>query len=258
VAALIAYLAVKKSCQPPDEGHAYGHGKFENVAAAAEALLIVLAAVWIVYEAAEKLHSITPALEYVELGIVMMAISIGVNQRVSKKLFQVAKETGSHALEADALHLRADIWTSVGVLVGLAIIKLTGFFWLDPAIAIIVAAIVFKAGYTMIKKSVNELTDASLPEEEENKVRDILNRHPAVIAFHRLRTRRSGSYRLIDVHLILHKHMHLDKAHAICDQLEAEIAKCLGACDVVIHLEPCDYHQGFGFCPTSSQNGKKE
>lgn len=248
IAAVVAYYAVKKSGQPPDEDHAYGHGKFENLSGAVEALLIVVAALWIVYEAVDKIHkAVLP--EYLEYGLAVMVISIVVNYWVSGKLMKVAHATESHALEADALHLRADIWTSIGVLAGLLLIKVTGWAWIDPAIALIVAVVVFRAGYTMTVKSVSELTDVALPEEEEKKIVEILNKHAAVISFHRLRTRRSGSYRLVDMHLILDKNMHLDKAHAICDQLESDIKQALGLCDVVIHIEPCDYHEGFGSCP---------
>lgn len=256
IAALIAFYAVKKSSKPPDEDHAYGHGKFENLSAAIEAVLIILAALWIVYEAISKLQSPHQP-EMLEYGIVVMAISIGVNYWVSGRLLTVARETDSHALEADALHLRADIWTSVGVLAGLSIMKVTGLVWIDPIIAIAVSVIVFKAGYEMTRKSLYELTDISLPEEEEALIREILNSHPDVINFHQLRTRRSGSRRLIDVHLVLNKNMHLNKAHAICDQLEAVITVELGNCDVVIHIEPCDYHEDFGYCPLDGSEANK-
>lgn len=258
IASVVAFYAVKKSGQPPDGNHAYGHGKFENLSGAVEALLIVVAAIWIVYEAADKFKA-AHVPEYLEYGIVVMLISIIVNYWVSARLMKVAHETESQALEADALHLRADIWTSAGVLTGLAIIKITGWPWVDPAIAIIVAAIVFKAGYGMTIKSVSQLTDVSLPPEEEKMIVDILNKHAAVISFHQLRTRRSGSYRLVDMHLVLDKNMHLEVAHAVCDQLEEEIKAALGLCDVVIHIEPCDYHDGFGFCPIpGSRSGRRQ
>lgn len=258
IASVVAFYAVKKSGQPPDGNHAYGHGKFENLSGAVEALLIVVAAIWIVYEAADKFKA-AHVPEYLEYGIVVMLISIIVNYWVSARLMKVAHETESQALEADALHLRADIWTSAGVLAGLAIIKITGWPWVDPAIAIIVAAIVFKAGYGMTIKSVSQLTDVSLPPEEEKMIVDILNKHAAVISFHQLRTRRSGSYRLVDMHLVLDKNMHLEVAHAVCDQLEEEIKAALGLCDVVIHIEPCDYHDGFGFCPIpGSRSGRRQ
>jgi cation diffusion facilitator family transporter len=257
VAALIAFYAVRKSGKPPDEHHAYGHGKIENLSGAIEAVLIVLAALWIIYEAIEKINTRqTPA--FLEYGIAIMAVSIIANWWVSSRLFKVARATCSHALEADALHLRADIWTSVGVLMGLAAIKITGLTWIDPAIAIAVAIVVFRAGYQMTKRSLYELTDISLPEAEEEIIRRILNSHLEVINFHRLRTRRSGSRRLIDVHLILNKDMHLDKAHAICDAIEAEIEAQLAPCDVVIHLEPCGYHEDFGTCPLNVAEDEKK
>lgn len=238
LAAIIAYFAVRKAAKPPDIQHAYGHGKVENLSAAVEAGLIVLAAIWIIWEAAEKLHS-PHAPAYLEYGIAVMAVSIAVNWHVSRRLMAVARETCSHALEADALHLRADIWTSLGVLAGLAAIKVTGLAWLDPAIAIVVAVIVFKAGYDMTRRSLYELTDVSLPPGEVEVIESILAAHPAVLAFHQLRTRRSGSRRLIDVHIILNRDLHLDKAHAVCDEVEEAIETQLGLCDVVIHLEPC-------------------
>lgn len=256
IAALVAFYAVKKSGRPPDKNHDYGHGKIENLSGAIEAVLIVLAAIWIVYEAAEKFTA-AKLPDYLGAGLGVMLGSIAINYWVSGKLMAVARVTGSHALEADGLHLRADIWTSVGVLFGLGIIKLTGWAWIDPAIAIVVAMVVFKAGYGMSKKSLYELTDISLPEEEENIISDIVNSHSEVISFHQLRTRRSGSYRLIDMHVILDKNMHLDKAHAVCDQLEAEIGQQLGSCDVVIHLEPCDYHKELGYCPLSPGKNQK-
>lgn len=248
VASLVAFYAVRKSGKPPDKHHAYGHGKIENLSGVVEAVLILLAALWIVYEAVEKFFVAQPP-AFIEYGLAVMLVSIVVNWWVSARLFKVATLTCSDALAADALHLRTDIWTSAGVLVGLAVIKVTGIAWLDPAIAIVVAVIVFRAGYQMTKKSLYELTDVSLPKEEEAIIRQILKSHPEIIDFHQLRTRRSGVRRLIDVHLILFKDMHLDKAHAVCDEIEAEIEAALSCCDVVIHLEPCGYHDGFGACP---------
>jgi cation diffusion facilitator family transporter len=248
MAAVIAFYAVRKSNLPPDEDHAYGHGKYENVSAMAEALLIIVAALWIVYEAVHKFSS-AESPEHLGYGIAVMLLSILVNYYVTRKLLKVAKLTESAALAADAMHLRADIWTSVGVLVGLGLIRVTGLNVLDPLIALFVAIIVFRAGFKMTKESFSELTDVSLPESEELVIQKIIREHPEVITFHRLRTRRSGSYRLIDVHIILNKNMHLDKAHDICDLLEQEIKQSLGRCDVIIHTEPCDYHDGIGVCP---------
>ena len=248
LASLIAFYAVRKADQPPDDNHAYGHGKVENLSGAIEAVLIIVAAIWIVYEAGHKIQS-TYVPEFLEYGIVVMLISIVTNYVVSSRLHKVAVQTGSHALEADALHLQADIWTSAGVLIGLVLIKITGLAWIDPAIAIVVAGVVFKAGYGMTKKSLYELTDISLPLEEEQIIIDVINSHTEVISFHQLRTRRSGSRRLVDMHLVLYKDMHLNKAHTVCDQIEMEIKCKLEFCDVVIHLEPCDNHEDIYSCP---------
>ena len=253
MAAVIAWVAVRKSGKPPDEAHAYGHGKIENISGAVEALLIVGAALWIVVEAVEKLFA-GGELAHLDYGMAVMVLSIVVNYVVSRRLFAVAKLTESHALEADAIHLSADIWTSVGVLIGLAAVKLTGLTWLDPLVAIAVSVVIFKAGYNMTKKSVYELMDMSLPKDEEEQIIAIIQSHPAVINCHDLRTRRSGSIRMIDVHIILNKDMHLDKAHAVCDELEEWLCDKLGECDVIIHLEPCGYHEEFGACPLESCN----
>lgn len=255
VASLVAYYAVRKADKPPDGDHAYGHGKIENISGIIEAVLIILAAVWIIYESVGKLSGAEPP-EFIEYGIAVMGISIIVNWQVSAKLFRVARKTSSQALEADALHLRTDIWTSLGVLLGLTVIRFTGVGWPDPAIAMVVALVVFRAGYKMIQKSLADLTDASLPAEEEAIICRILEAHTAIIDYHRLRTRRSGSRRLIDVHLTLYKDMHLDEAHAVCDEIELQIELVLAPCDIVIHLEPCGYHAAIGACPLPAEGEK--
>ncbi len=256
MAALIAFYAVKQSNLPPDHDHAYGHGKYENVSAMLEALLIIAAALWIVYEAVNK-FSTEKGPGNLGYGMAVILLSIMINYYVTRRMMRVAQLTESAALAADALHLRADIWTSVGVLIGLTLIAVTGFAFIDSIIALFVAAVVFQAGFKMTKKSVYELTDVSLPECEEIVIREIIGGQPEIIAFHRLRTRRSGSYRLIDVHIILNKNMHLDKSHEICDRLEQEIKQSLGMCDVIIHTEPCDYHDEFGACRFLLSKSKK-
>ena len=239
IASLIAYLSLRKASMPPDNTHAYGHGKIENIAATIEALLIISVAFWIIYESFDKMASKTvPA--FLEYGIVIMLISIVVNYWVSGKLYKVAALTDSNALEADALHLRTDIWTSVGVLVALVIIKITGLYWMDPLIAIIVALIILRAGYKMTKKNLYELTDVSLSTEEETIIHETIQAHPSIISFHQLRTRRSGSSKLIDMHIILEKDMPLYEAHDVCDEIETKLKELLGECDITIHIEPCD------------------
>lgn len=247
LAALIAYYSVHKAVVPPDGKHAYGHGKIETLSGAIEAVLIIVAALWIVWEAADKFkHQEVPTL--LGYGIAVMVVSIVVNYWVAGKLMVVARETHSQALEADALHLQTDVWSSVGVVAGLGLIYLTGWTWVDPAIAVVVAIIVFRAGFKLTRKSVYELIDGSLPAAEEKTIIGILGRHEEVLSFHQLRTRRSGSQRLIDMHLMLRPDLALAAAHEIADQIEAEIEQRLGNCDVVIHLEPCGSHESCGGC----------
>lgn len=237
IAALIAFWAVQKSVVPPDQEHDYGHGKYENLSSAIEALLIVFAALAIVYEAADKFSRLA-APQFLEYGMAIMVLSIVINFFVARRLLKVARLTGSQALEADGLHLQADIWTSIGVLVGLGGMKLFGWVWLDPLIAVIVAVIIFKAGYKMVVESAKELTDASLPAEDEARIGAIFTRHEAVAGYHCLRTRRSGADKLLDVHILLDKDMPLDQVHAVCDELEADIKAAFGSFDVLIHAEP--------------------
>lgn len=237
LAALIAYVAVRKSGKEPDAVHTYGHGKIENVSGMLEAALIVLAAIWIIWESVAKLRTPHSA-EMVGYGMAVMLFSAVANWWVSARLQKVADQTHSDALAADALHLRTDVWTSLGVFLGLVAMKITGLAWLDPAIAILVALVIFKAGWGMTWRSLYELTDISLPHGEMDLIRDILATHPEVKDYHRLRARRSGSLRQIDVHLLLDPALRLDRTHAICDQIEAELECRLGHCDVVIHPEP--------------------
>ena len=151
---------------------------------------------------------------------------------------RVARKTDSQALEADALHLRADVWTSGGVLVGLVLMEITGMAWIDPVMAIIVAVIIFRAGYKMTVKSANGLTDHALPPEEEGIIVGILDRHEAVQEYHYLRTRKSGNYRFIDVHIVMDKNMTLEKAHRVSEQIEDLVKKKLSPCNIIIHMEP--------------------
>ncbi len=239
IAAAIAFWAVRKSVAPPDKEHDYGHGKFENLSSAIEALLIVVTAVFIVYEAVNKFNtSVDP--EFLQYGIYIMLISIAVNLAVSQRLISVAKKTGSQALEADGLHLRSDVWTSVGVVVGLIGMKLFGFLWLDSVIAIVVALIIFRAGYKMVVESARELTDSSLSPEEERAIGNLLLNNSYVKGFHCLRTRKSGSEKLLDVHVTFDENLTLAQVHEACDDVENQIKAKLGDVDITIHAEPVE------------------
>lgn len=240
IAAVIAYFSVRTSSKPPDSEHAFGHGKLENISGTVEALLIFVAAGLIIWEAYKKL--IEPfELEDVSLGIAVMLISAIVNFYVSSKLMKTAKRTESIALEADAWHLRTDVLTSFGIFAGLVAIKLTGIKILDPIFAIFVAVFILKAALELTVKSVKDLLDTKLPAEEEREIENIIRDHPRqLVGFHELRTRRSGSDRFIDLHLVVSKELTIEQAHGLADHLEEDIKKRFPRCSVMIHVEPCD------------------
>ena len=240
LAALIAFFSIRSAVKPPDEDHQFGHGKIENVSGTIEALLIFVAAALIVYQAAEKIRAGT-GLVSIDLGIGIMAVSAVVNFFVSRHLHKVARSTDSVALEADAWHLTTDVYTSLGVMAGLVVVRLTGLSILDPIIAIGVAALILRAAWGITRKSVGGLLDVRLPITEEEIIKASITEHLGeVVGFHKLRTRKSGSQRHIDVHLVLPKSTTLEEAHSLCDHLERDIREKLPDVLITIHCEPCE------------------
>lgn len=238
VAAIISYVSVRQSSQPPDADHAFGHGKVENVSGAIEAILIFVAAGLIIWEASNKLiHGVR--IEDVSLGIVVMLLAVIVNYFVSEKLLRAAKRTDSIALEADGLHLRTDVLTSLGIFGGLVAIKLTGMAILDPILAILVALFILKAALELTLKSVKDLLDIKLPKEEEDEIRNIISNYAgSFVEFHDLRTRKSGSDRFVDLHLVVHRKLSVEEAHGLSDRIEADILQRFPRASVIIHIEP--------------------
>lgn len=239
-ASMIAWYAVGKAGKPADERHPYGHGKWENVSGVVEALLILLAAIYIIYEAVIRLrHGAT--VEHLGMGTAVMALSAVVNWFVSRYLFRVAKKTDSIALEADAWHLRADVYTSGGVLAGLGLIALTGMTSLDSIAAIAVAMLIIKSSIDLTRNAVADLFDVRLPREDEEKIRRVLMEfQEGCVDFHRLRSRKSGSVRFIDLHLVVPRHWTIEEAHQVSDRIEKEIRRELPNTQVIIHIDPCN------------------
>ncbi len=235
LAAVIAFFSVKMSDTPPDSKHPYGHGKFENVSGVIEAILIFIAAGWIIYEAIQKMLN-PSGVENLGVGVAVMAVSAVVNTLVSRKLYQVAKKTESIALEADALHLKTDVYTSAGVAVGLLLIWITGWHFLDPIVAILVALLIIKESFMLLRNAYSPLLDSSLSEEETSIIIGAITRRG--LTFHNLRTRKSGHYRFVDFHLELPEKMTLKQVHEICDQVEDEIKGKFRHIEVQIHVEP--------------------
>ncbi|MGB9661973.1 MAG: cation diffusion facilitator family transporter [Moorellaceae bacterium] len=249
LAAIIAYFSVKEASKPADFEHRYGHGKIENVAGTIEALLILGAAVGIMVEAIKKLKVGTSVVR-LEAGIIIMGLSSLINYGLSRYLFKVAEKTQSVALSADAWHLRTDVYTSAGVLLGLVALKLTGLSWIDPVVALAVALLIVGAAYRLTREAFIPLMDVCLPAEEERLVRDIISAHAdQFIEFHKLRTRRSGRERQIDLHLVVPAQQPVAQAHSLCDHITAEIKKALPYTQVLIHIEPCSEDHHCHKCP---------
>jgi cation diffusion facilitator family transporter len=234
-ASIIAFFSVKVSDQPPDKTHPYGHGKYENVSGVIEALLIFVASIWIIYEAIMKINS-NEKVESIGLGSLVMLISAVVNTIVARKLYKVGKKTNSMALEADALHLKADVFTSLGVAIGLGLIWLTGYQILDPIVAILVAIFILYESFQLLKKAFTPLLDTSIDEADIKKIYSSF--HSRSLSFHDLRTRVSGKYKFAELHLTMPGNMTLQEVHKTCDELEKELENTIADFQITIHVEP--------------------
>lgn len=240
IAAMIARFSVKRSAEPADSDHRFGHGKFENMSGMIEGALILVAAAVIIYEASKRLFD-PMEVEFLIGGMVVMGLSIVLNVFVSRKLMEVAKRTDSLALEADALHLKTDVWTSVGVFVALGIMMVTGWRVIDPVIALFVAVFIIHAAYEITTRSSHGLLDASLPDSEIKEIERIMNEHSnKYVNFHKLRARKTGSERQIDLHLTVPSNLSVEESHDLSEHLEEDIKAVLPRTTTVIHVEPCD------------------
>jgi cation diffusion facilitator family transporter len=242
-AAVMAFFSIRIAQRPADTEHPYGHEKVENVSGVVESVLIFAAAVLIIAEAVKKLvHQ--EAVDHLELGVVVMAVSGIVNTIVSRILYRVSRQEQSVALEADALHLKTDVYSSVGVAVGLLLIvvlsRVFHFSWayyLDPVVAIVIALIILVEAWQMLRKAFGPLLDASISAEELAVVESSVARHPEA-SLHSVRTRRAGGKKHIDFHLTVPAGMSVQDSHELCDDIERELEMKLSNTSVLIHIEP--------------------
>ncbi len=240
VASVIAYFAVRISDKPADKHHPFGHGKYENVSGVIEALLIFAAAIWIIIEALRKLLNSDHLLEVktLDIGIVVMLLSGFINFLVSRRLYKVSKETGSLALEADALHLKTDIYTSVGVGLGLLAIRLTGFYFLDPVIALLVATFIIYEAYKLLSKAFNPLLDSALSDKEVEGYTDFIKQEiPDFYRYCNLKTRKSGVFSIVQFQLITRADVMLGEAVRQRDILNDKIVKRFPNTELIILLD---------------------
>ena len=237
--AVIGFIGIRVADKPPDERHAFGHGKAENIAGVVIAGLIFVATGTIVYQAVKRLI-VGGTVELVTVGIYVIAAAIVINVIISWYTLRVARSTDSIALEATGRDMLADVLSSCAVLIGLILVRLTGLIILDPIVALLVAILIARTAYLIMKKSFGGLIDVKLPEAEENEIMSsIMERRGQLVGFHELRTRKAGSQRFIEFHLVVPKDASVEEVHQICDHLEQDIENRLHNTSVTIHVEPC-------------------
>lgn len=239
-AAVVAFVALLIAAKPADETHPYGHEKIEYFSSGVEGTLIIFAAAGIIYAAVRRLLVPQP-LNDLDLGLLIGLGASAINFVVARLLMLAGKQHDSIALEADARHLLTDVWTSIGVIAGLLIVRLTGVTILDPIIALAVGANIVLSGVQLLRRSFRGLMDYRLPEYEMEILDDILQRQLGPLrAYHNLRTRKSGSLRFIEFHLLVPGDMLVKAAHDLSDKIEQEIRQKLAHTIVTVHIEPVD------------------
>lgn len=238
--ALMALAMITIAEMPADERHAYGHGKAEYFSSGFEGLLILLAAIGIGVAASERLLH-PQALNHIDLGLVVSVVASLVNLFTARILLAAGRKHRSVTLEADAHHLMTDVWTSVGVIGGVGAVALTGWYWLDPALALLVAANIVWTGWKLLRRSTTGLMDVALPAEDHALVLAILARYRENgVDFHALRTRESGARRFVDLHVLVPGHWTIQRGHELAERLEHDIRQALPRCAVMTHLEPLE------------------
>jgi len=237
LAAVIALLAIRAADRPPDLQHPFGHQKLEHVSAVVEGLILIGVAGFVAIVAA---RSFGHPVENSAAGIIVMGLSAGASFFVARRLSRVAKESHSAALEADSAHIAADVWSSLGTAVALCIVALTGWVEVDAIVGIAVAGWVAAIGGRLTLSGVRVLVDESVSQGDLEAIRAALDasRPAGVLSYHRLRARRSGATRHVDVHVVVDPEMTVSAAHRITDEIESAVADRLPAADVIVHVEP--------------------
>ncbi len=240
VAAVFTLAALIIAARPPDDEHAFGHTKAEYLSAGAEGALILAAAVFIVVQAVARLLDPQP-LQQVGLGIVVSVVAAAANFGAAQVLLRAGRKERSAALTADAHHLLTDVWTSIGVIVGVGLAALTGRLWLDPVMALFVALQILLTAYKLLHTSFDGLLDAGLPQEEVKQVQDILDRYQVDgVSYHALRTRQAGAQRFVSVHIQVPGEWSVQQGHEFLEDIEQEVRHALAPVNVITHLEPVE------------------
>lgn len=241
VAAVVLTVAVGVAAVPPDYRHPYGHTKAEYLSSVLEAALIIVAAGMIGVTAVRRFLDPQP-LDQVGLGLALAGVAALVNGGLAMRLMRVARRVSSDALEANARHLFADVLTSVGTIVGVVLVRLTGWLPLDPIVALVVAGNIVVTGVGVMRRSLSRLLDERLPESEEARMIAEIEGVDEVRGYHRLRTRRSGSARFGEVDVFVAGDMRVDDAHEVAREVERRVKAAVPGLDMTVHIEP--YEEG--------------
>jgi cation diffusion facilitator family transporter len=256
VAALIAFVALLIAVRPADATHPYGHEKIEYFSSGVEGTLILIAATGIIYSAVQRLLHPQP-LSNLEVGLLFGLAASATNFLVAQLLLRAGRQHDSIMIEADAKHLLADVWTTLGVLVALFVIKFTQWTIIDPLIAFAVGGNIIFSGIDLLRRSFRGLMDFRLPANEIAVIEEVLRRYAGEKrVYHNLRTRKSGSQRFVEFHLLVSGGMSVREAHELCEQIENEIHQRLNNTTVTIHTEPEDELVSYQDVETSLPYGR--
>lgn len=240
LAAIIAFIALSVAAKPADEDHAYGHNKAEYFSSGFEGALILVAALSIGYAAVQRLLH-PRLLEQVGIGLAISAVAAAINYGVARLLFRVGRQHSSITLEADAHHLMTDVWTSIGVIVGVAAAAWTDWHVLDPLVALVVAVNIVWTGVTLLNRSALGLLDTALPESTRREITTILDGHAKDgVQYHALRTRQAGRWRFISFHVLVPGDWTVQRGHDLLERIEDEVRSRVPLSTVFTHLEPIE------------------
>jgi cation diffusion facilitator family transporter len=238
--ALMALAMLSLAAEPEDDKHAYGHGKAEYFSSAFEGFLILLAAFSIAYTAIERfMHP--QAIQDVGVGLLVSVVASLINLFAARELLKAGREFNSITLEADAKHLMTDVWTSVGVIIGVGLVWFSGWLWLDPLIALLVAVNIVWTGWQLLQRSASGLMDAAIPKEQIEAVEAVLkNYRQQGLDFHALRTRQAGRHAFITLHVLVPGKWTVQHGHDLVEQIEADIRAVVPFSNLTTHLEPIE------------------
>jgi ferrous-iron efflux pump FieF len=235
----VNFFAIRQAEQPADRSHPFGHGKYETLATMIQSLVIAGSGIWIIAESISRLrHKVI--LTRIDSGIGVLVVSTVVSLLISRYLRRVARATESSALQADSLHFAMDVYTNLGLAVGLVIIRFVRVPWLDAVLSILIACYILFEALRLVRSGLRDVLDEELPAVVRGEVERLIRAHQDdITGYHNLRTRRAGSQKIMDFHLTVCKHLSVEEAHAIADHLEKRIEADIRGADVTIHIEPC-------------------